>query len=388
MPLERNLQAAAARFEQGLDDLAARISRREHEEIDEFKDLDAPELWEVNRRITREGRLNQAISLRRGMLLPASCPEADAEAARFAGGGGTSLATVLQAYRIGHALSWDAWLNAVESLDISEPARKECLKAITRFVVAYDDRIMNLVAAEFEQAQEAARISPAKKRLKLIRDLIDGSAQSLNGLDYDLDLEHLGVIAWGPDAQAALHELASTLDRRLIWAPAEDDLLMAWLGSASPFSDEGKRALRDFRAMGDGQLAVGTPAMGLEGFRRSHREAGEAHVVARRHPQPLTLYDDVALEAFALRDEMAAREFVAHALRGLRGGDKRSGDLCHTLRAYFAAGQNAASAAAALGVHEHTVTRHIRKVEETLGCPVNARRAELELALRLERLLP
>jgi hypothetical protein len=54
-----------------------------------------------------------------------------------------------------------------------------------------------------------------------------------------------------------------------------------------------------------------------------------------------------------------------------------------TLRAYFASAQNASAAAAMLGVHEHTVGYRLRTIEERLGRPVIARRAELETALRL-----
>lgn len=275
----------------------------------------------------------------------------------------------------------------MESGGISEPDRKECLRAISRFVMAYDDRLMSLVTEEFGRPKDAAQFSPETKRMKLLRDLIDGSTDDLHGLDYDLELNHIGVIAWGPRARSALSDLASALDRRLVWAPAEDDLLMAWVGSSSPPNETHLRVVRGSRPTGHAQLAVGSPGDGLAGFRRTHREAGEAHVVAKRRPLPVTLYEDVALEAFALRDEPAAREFVEHALGPLHVNGKRGDDLPETLRAYFAAGQNASSAAAALGVHEHTVPRRLQKIEELIGCPINDRRAELELALRLEALL-
>jgi PucR C-terminal helix-turn-helix domain len=48
-----------------------------------------------------------------------------------------------------------------------------------------------------------------------------------------------------------------------------------------------------------------------------------------------------------------------------------------------ASAQNASAAAAMLGVHEHTVGYRLRTIEERLGRPVIARRAELETALRL-----
>jgi DNA-binding PucR family transcriptional regulator len=60
--------------------------------------------------------------------------------------------------------------------------------------------------------------------------------------------------------------------------------------------------------------------------------------------------------------------------------------LRKTLRAYFAAGFNAATAAAALEIDRHTVQRRLRKVEESLGRLLDSCHAELAVALRLEEL--
>ena len=86
------------------------------------------------------------------------------------------------------------------------------------------------------------------------------------------------------------------------------------------------------------------------------------------------------------RDEEAAREFLERELRPLLGDDDRERRLRETLRAYFASAQNASATAAMLGVHEQTVAYRLRAIEKRLGCPATTRRAELETALRLERL--
>jgi DNA-binding PucR family transcriptional regulator len=65
----------------------------------------------------------------------------------------------------------------------------------------------------------------------------------------------------------------------------------------------------------------------------------------------------------------------------------RSETLRATLAAYFGSGQNAASAAALLGVHERTIANRLRAIEAQAGRPVATRRAELEMALRLRDLL-
>ncbi len=117
------------------------------------------------------------------------------------------------------------------------------------------------------------------------------------------------------------------------------------------------------------------------------RQARQAERAGRRSGWLVTHYSEVALESLAATDEDAAGAFVARKLAGLEGDDTRSVRLRQTLRAWFAAGHNAAAAAAALGVHEQTVAQRLRTVEERTGRPVAARRAELETALRLRELL-
>jgi DNA-binding PucR family transcriptional regulator len=99
-------------------------------------------------------------------------------------------------------------------------------------------------------------------------------------------------------------------------------------------------------------------------------------------------YDDVAIVALALRDPERAKEFVADELGALAGDDPRSTLLRETLRAYFSSGANAAAAGARLGVHDRTVANRLQAVERHLldGRSINARRDELNLALRLHQL--
>ena len=68
------------------------------------------------------------------------------------------------------------------------------------------------------------------------------------------------------------------------------------------------------------------------------------------------------------------------------GGEKDGAVARKTLRAYFAAGRNAATAAAALGVDRHTVERRLHSIETRLGRLLHTCHAELEVALRLEEL--
>lgn len=142
-----------------------------------------------------------------------------------------------------------------------------------------------------------------------------------------------------------------------------------------------------FVPRGPVRLAIGGPAAGLDGFRRAHDEASQAHRVALLGAEPVTFYGDIGLLALAAQDESRARAFCARELGELAGGGERERTLRETLRAYLGTAHHASSAAALLGVHERTVANRIRTIEERLGRSVATRSAELDVALRLHGLL-
>jgi DNA-binding PucR family transcriptional regulator len=383
--LDDLLTEVSREFEQGIPALAEGITSRVRNEVDELSRLDTPEVWEAHKQVTIGGRSAQARSLRNGRSMPTYLRESDLEAVRLAVHAGVSLSATLHAYRIGHDASLEAWLDAVDRVPATEQDRSATTRAVVRFAVDYDDSLARLIETEYEAEHSRVLGSPDRARLQAMRDLVAGVTDRAPTLDYDLDVEHIGLIAWGDGADAALQSLARSLDARLISAPTPAGFRWAWLGSRS-FDTDTRERLRHLAPQDGSKLAIGQPDVGIEGFRRTHRQAGAAHVVATRKPQPLTLYRDVAVEALALRDESAAREFVSSVLTGIGGEERRSQQLRATLRAYFQSEQNASATAAALGVHDATIARHLTEVEDRIGGRVNNRRVELEMALRLNSL--
>ncbi len=147
--------------------------------------------------------------------------------------------------------------------------------------------------------------------------------------------------------------------------------------------------LRRALAGGPMTVAVGEPSAGMEGLRRTYRQA----VDTARVQHALGLVGnrcvwaaDVRLEALMLGDEDRARQFVVEELGRLAGPDTVAQRLRETLLAWLSTGSHV-SAAAILGVHENTIRNRIRQAEELLGAPLVNRRTELQVALRLERVL-
>lgn len=303
--------------------------------------------------------------------------------ARRAVRGGVGLDTVLRRYIAGYTLLEDFVMDAVEALDVGDAAT---VRRLRRAQATLLDRLMSAVADEYCAEQERGRRSSVQRLGERVQRLLVGEAIDLSELRYELDAWHLGVIAVGDNAEQALRGMAAQIGRAILAVPRGEKTVWAWLG------DRRKLAIADLATVllaklpPDVTLAIGEPAHGLNGFRLTHRQAEAAHLVAQRRPRSLTRYADVALLAFALRDEALARSLVDIYLAPLDDPRKGYPVLRNTVRAYLAAERNATSTAAALGVARHTVESRIRKVEEQLGRLLPACMAEIEVALRLEEL--
>jgi DNA-binding PucR family transcriptional regulator len=377
----------AQAFEDRIANVARETAERSRLEVEGWDEIDSPEVWEMIRELTRRSRQCQADHLRRGLELPVTCPQPDREAAVLAVRAGAALTASIKSFRIGHAVAWSAWLDALQELQLDPEARMTLLREMSSFVIAYDGRVTDLFTRAFTDAEREQKLR-GRSELELVREVLAGFRTDFPAaLEYELDDEHVAIIAWGERIEYNLLRLTGRVERRVLLLQISDDSWWGWVAHPGGIGTATLRALRGFAPTGACRLAIGSPGEGVQGFCRSHRQAGEAHSVALRTERAVTAYADVALEALGLRDERAAREFVAEQLGALASGDGRESELRETLRRYFASAQNAASAAAALGVHEQTVARRIRTIEERLGRRVNDKRPELELALRLEELL-
>jgi hypothetical protein len=374
-----------AAFELELDEMVEELLGR-WPELPEWAPSARPELEEPVRRLTRESIRAELAALRHGRL-PESLSEADAEFAREAARLGAPVTTLSFGFRGGHAVQWRHWFELVERSEADPGRRRELLEHGSAFFFAYADRMVQMVSDEYSRERERLLRSSEQRRVHLVRELLDGAQIDGSALDYDLAAWHVGLVAWGPGAAEAARVLASRSERRLLLVGVVEDTFWGWLGSRGDPDQRDSRALAHALPAGAARLALGSAHRGPAGFRRSHREARDAHRVALGGADPVTCYEDVALVVLASRDEDAARAFVTGELRGLDRQDTRARRLRETLAAYYDCAQNAAATATLLGVHQQTVANRLRTIESLTGRSVTARHAELATALRLRRLL-
>jgi hypothetical protein len=303
---------------------------------------------------------------------------------RMSAGFGIRLGPFLRGYRVSHRLLLDDTIAAAGRRIVDDRLREAALREAASWLFAYFDWVMARMTEVYEDERELLVRDRERRKGQLVRDLLDGRAVEAGALAYDLGQVHVGLVAWGADPERGLAAVGDATGLALLTVASTETAAWGWLGAAAVDA----AALRDALAPPAGiRLAVGEPARGQDGFRRTHRQALDAYGIARDAGDPVTWHADVALLVLTLQDPAAAREFVLRELGSLAGPDARSALLRETLAAYFAHGQNATAAAAALGVHERTARYRLRTIEQRLGRPLRERRDELAVALRLAPLV-
>jgi hypothetical protein len=321
------------------------------------------------------------VSIEQGEDWTEPIPSPVALQARRAARNGIGLDTVLRRYAAGDRLL--AEFITEEGSDLPNPMLRQVLRAQGPQV----DRMMAAVAAEYMGEMELMRRSPSQRLAERVQRLLAGdSPLDAAELEYEFEAWHVGLVVNGARADVAARTLGAGLSRQVLVVLRGDDSAWAWLGGQDRLSVADIDRYLSAGVLGEVSLAVGEPRYGLEGWRLTHDEAHAARRVMLRRPQPLTRASDVILLSAVLSDDSLARSLRQTYLAPLDDHGDSGFELRETLRAYFTAGFNAATAAAALEVDRHTVQRRLRKAESAIGSLLQTCHAELSVALRLEEL--
>ncbi len=214
-------------------------------------------------------------------------------------------------------------------------------------------------------------------------------------MGYELRRHHVAMVLRpsaigeaGADRAAlegAAREIATVLEAGPpLLMRASDGSLYGWGATFEPAADKTILAATAV-ALPDGCTgALGNPGHGAAGFRESHLQARQA---LRAVHGGLVAFASVGLASTLLADHEVARRFAAAELARLGGHDAATARLRETLEAYLAEGASHKRAALRLTLHEKTVEQRVRRAEELLGRPLAGRRAAVEAALVIRRLI-
>lgn len=297
--------------------------------------------------------------------------------ARQAARAGVSLDTVLRRYFAGYTLLEDFIAREVGKGELAFDVEWHQQARLRGQAL---DRLIEVISSEYEASTQGHLLR--QRHAECIEKLLAGELVEEADLDYPLDAWHLGIVVAGAICEEQIKALGPALDRRTLILDRDEEVKWIWLGGRRRLDSTLVAEYLQAAAPQEVSIAVGEPARGTTGWRLTNKQARAALPIAMRSELGVVCYSDVCLLASSIGDEVLAhslRDLYVSPLKSHRGGRA----LCTTLRAYFEAGENISSTAAALDITRQTVTNRLQVVEQELGRSLDSCSRELELALEL-----
>jgi DNA-binding PucR family transcriptional regulator len=311
---------------------------------------------------------------------------------------GMPLAALLRAYRLGHELYEQAFEEAASAIDLEPDVRWRVLAGATQRTFRYIDLISTQLVDDYEAEREQWLRGAAAAQAELVQAIIAGEAvdprEASATLDYDITAAHLGFILWR-DARSRAGEPARSLASiakelaaefgglNTLVVPMGEHAAWAWTTGGQLSSPPSRSTILGDQA----RVAVGATHGGLEGMFRTHHEARAARRVGDifgSRPGAILRYPSVALTSLLSADPAQAMNFVTSELGSELGADTDAMlRLRATLQVYLDERLSPLRTARRLGIHQNTVLYRVKRAEELIGRPLEDRRLELEIALRL-----
>jgi DNA-binding PucR family transcriptional regulator len=166
--------------------------------------------------------------------------------------------------------------------------------------------------------------------------------------------------------------------------------MWAWAGTDGTPDPALVEAIGDASRTDGVNVGIGDPAHGVDGFRRTHRDAADAaHVamLAGKRPGTVTRYRAVQLAALLATEPERARRFVLQHLGPLARDDDEMARLRATLKVFIEEYGSRIAAARRLSIHQNTVANRVKACRDLLSEDLRKRGVELQVALTLAQSL-
>lgn len=291
-------------------------------------------------------------------------------------------------------------------LDGHRPAgeRPDLVRTLVPLIAAHFDESIEAMLSEYLAERQRLMARELSTRQRAISALVAGEhlspEEAREVLRLELAQHHLGLLLWAPGRSDPSPERHSSLARAaasaadavgarapLTYVP-DGAVMWCWLSRPTPFDQRRLESLARLAIPRELRVAVGVPAYGPAGFRRTHLAALDAHRLAPRSGTgPVITYREVALAALLTADPERARWFVEEELGDLGASDPKTGDLRATALQFLRSGANLLRTATALHVHRNTVVYRLKNVERLLGRGLDERPLETHAALLLREML-
>lgn len=307
---------------------------------------------------------------------------------------GIGIEHMLRSIHLAHATATEVLLDAAARV-IPASQRFGEMRHISELLFSVVEVVNQRMSSEYARAHEAWLASSTALRMETVEKILSGNdiplARASRALGYDLSRWHLAVIVWtGGRTPADPRQLQRAADAVLGAAGCASTLVLpvgaqrVWAWGSRTAHPPVPSDAESVAVPPDVRVATGVPGIGVDGFRRSHQQAGHAaRIGAKSIGPPLLYYADVDLVAMLSADMAAAGEFVARELGALAGAGESVAMMRHTLKCYLDRDRSLARTCAHLHVARNTVAYRVRRAEELRGRPATERRLQLHAALTL-----
>lgn len=330
-------------------------------------------------------------------------PQSGVEYSKRLAQNGVPLNALVRGYRLGQRRMTDLVFAELDAMDMEPVTRVAVIEAITTAVLEYVEWVAQQVVAAYENEQEQWQKKQNTRRAMRVRDILAAGASVdvdavSEAIHYPLRWQHLALIAWYPgdeakgDEQARLQrfvgELAAAVGTSAgpLFAAPDGTSGWIWLPYRSAPGDLIVKVREFVYARTDVvNIAVGAVGSGVDGFRRSHRQAQRVRsaVLARgeRHTAVVAATDPGMVAAALLGTSVdEVREWVADVLGPLASNTDDDASLRETLRLFLGAGSGYHEAAKELSLNFEALRNRVERAVARRGRPIDDR-LDVELAL-------
>ncbi|MFC9790270.1 PucR family transcriptional regulator [Rhodococcus sp. NPDC127528] len=313
--------------------------------------------------------------------------------------------SLVRAYHMGQDAMMRICFDEVSALDLPSRQSLAVLQHLSDVVYSYIDWITLYVFDAYEQERSRWIGAQANVHSTTIHTVLAGGAVDVAAFEsatgYRLEQHHVAVVVWstGADDGTGLTVLdryvrdiardlatdgspiVTAVDRRTLWA---------WLpfGRRQPTIDTAELAHGLPTGTGT-RVALGLPAAGLAGFRRSHEQAVAAYAVASVPNSParhVVSFGDrgVAVVSLLAENLDSTRAWVWEVLGPLAADTEQAATLRATVSTYFATGESHLHTAQQMNLHRNTVKYRINKALGGSAPGGPGARSKLDVALALQ----
>ena len=310
-----------------------------------------------------------------------------------------------RAYHVGQDDLMTSCYAEVQAFDCTPELKIRVLQRMTKITNKYIDWITQFVLVAYDDERQRWISAGGNVRSSLIHKLVTAEPVSARVFEaetgYVLGQFHVGAIVWSKrdDPEGAelmrieqfVKDLAklcgstkapilTAVDRATAWA---------WLPMGTRPDTLDMSAVRAFVSRADQcRVALGLPAHGPAGFKRTHDQAQAAATLALAMPGrklPAVGYGDqgVAITSVLARDIDATRKWVREVLGPLADNTEGNARLRETLHAFLGTGGSYTESAELLSLHRNSVKYRVDKAAKTRGRPIEDDRLDVELALQV-----